>query len=475
MSISGNSVHKQIKGKIREVETQSEDLASQLYKVEQHLTDLTTERESYYNSLAANYLPEFDAQTVQTTLREVRCEVERVFKEKQERRSTLEKLMKENRDRNQKLEEEIDTVTAQIEQQAQERDKTIELISGDLQKDANYTRRDEEAKKAEVRLQQYKKRVEEIEEEASKKLPAFEQNKIFSYLLKSDYGTSQYKRSGLRKRLDSWVTEKVNFGENKKCYDFLKSMPEMMKQEVARRQEELDKIVSEMEEIESNVEKQYGLPKIVTQAEKLIRKRQTAIGEDKKQDEQYVVYVKEREEIDSKKDPYHIQAVQQVKSFLQGEQIADLRSRARQTKGTEDDKLVDKIDNMDTEIQELKDKAKYVRSERDATSKKLDELRGIEKRFRSRDYEGSYSSFSDGFDVNTLLIRYILGKITSSDVNKQIDSSQHTRTQSYHSSNDYSSSRRSSHSGSSGFGGFGGFSSGGGFGGRGGFSSGKGF
>ena len=53
MSISGNSVHKQIKGKIREVETQSEDLASQLYKVEQHLTDLTTERESYYNSLSA--------------------------------------------------------------------------------------------------------------------------------------------------------------------------------------------------------------------------------------------------------------------------------------------------------------------------------------------------------------------------------------------------------------------------------------
>lgn len=383
--------------------------------------------------------------------------------------------MKENRERNHKLEEEIDIATTQIEQQAQERDKTLQLIGGGLQKDKDYLQRDEEAKKSEARLQQYKKRVEEVEEEASKKLPAFEQNKIFSYLLRVDYGTTQYNRQGLRKRLDSWVAEKVNFSENKKCYDFLKSMPEMMKQEVARRQEELDKVVSEMEEIESRVEKQHGLPEIVARAEKLMNQRQTSIEKDKREDEQYATYVREREEIDSKKDPYHLQAVQKIKGFLEGEQIADLKTRARQTKGTEDDKLVDRIDNIDTKIQELKDKAKYVRTERDATATRLDGLRKIEKRFRSRDYEGSYSSFSDGFDVNTLLIGYMFGKITSSDINKQIDSSQHTRTPSYHSSSDYSSSHESSHSSSSGFGGFGSFSSGGGFGGGGGFSSGRGF
>lgn len=475
MSISGSTVHKKIKEKVREVESQSEDLASQLYQVEQNITTLTAEREGCYSSLAAHYLPELDAQAVQTTLREVRGEVERVFKEKQERRSALEKLMKENRDRNHKLEDEVDGLTTQIEQQAQERDKTVGLISGDLQKNTDYTQRDEEAKKAEVRLQQYKRRVEEVEGEARKKLPAFEQNKIFNYLLKAGYGTSQYRRNGIRKRLDSWVAEKVAFGENKKCYDFLKSMPEMMKQEVARRQEELDKVVAEMEAIESEVEKQHGLPKIVAKAEKLMTQRQSLIEKDKTQDEQYATYTREREEIDSKKDPYHVQAVQQIKSFLKSEQITDLRARAKQTKGTEDDRLVDRINSIDAEIRELKDKAKYVRTERDALSTRLDELRGIEKRFRSRDYEGSYSTFSNGFDINTLLVGYMLGKITSSDLNKQIDSSQHTRTPSYHSSSDYSSSHRSGHSSSSGFGGFGSFSSGGGFGGGGGFSSGSGF
>ena len=198
--------------------------------------------------------------------------------------------------------------------------------------------------------------------------------------------------------------------------------------------------------------------------------RQSLIEQDKKKDEKYAPYVNERKEIDSKKDPYHIQAVQKIKSFLKAEEIADLRSRARQTKGTEDDKIVDRIDEIDIKVREFKDKAKGIKLERDTISKRLDGLRRIEKRFRSQDYDGSYSTFSGGFDINTLLIGYMLGKIDSSDINKQIDSSQHTRSHSYPSSSDYSSSHSSHDSYSSG----GSFSSGSGFGG-GGFSSGRGF
>jgi len=475
MSISGNLVHGEIKGKIREIESESEHAASQLYKIEQDITVLTVEREDHYCSLAAHYLPELDAEAVRFTLREIREDVERVFREKQERRIDLEKLMKENRKKNCRLEEEIDATTTQIEQQAQERDKTVKAIAEDLQKDGKYTQMDEEAKKAEARLQQNNQRISEVEEEARRKLPAFEQNKLFSYLLRTGYGTFQYEGSGLRKRLDSWAAGKVNFTENKKCYDFLKSMPEMMKQEVARRQEELDRIVSDLKRIESRTEKQQGLPEIVARAEKLMTQRQDLIEKDKKQDEQHASYAREREEIDSKKDPYHVRAIEKIKTFLKGEQIADLKSRAKQTEGTEDDKIADRIGYIDLEIRELKDKAKGVRAERDVLATKLDDVRKIEKRFRERDYEGSYSSFSDGFNVTHLLVAYMLGTMSKSDIDRKIDSSQSTRTPRYHSSSDYSSSDRSSGSSSHSSSSFGSFSSGGGFGGGGGFSSGHGF
>ena len=474
MSISGSSIHKKIKTQINEVEEQSEILERELYQIEKTLTSLTAKREDCYVHLAFHYLPELDAKAVQSTLREVRMEVEGVFKEKQEKRNDLERLMKENRKTNKKLEEKLEITTTQITQLSQQRDNTAELIFQDLQKNAKYAQINQEAKKSEARLQQNKNRIEEIERESEKKLPAFEQNKLFSYLIKVDYGTIQYQRNGLRKRLDSWVAEKVDFDKNKKCYDFLKSMPELMKQEVERKQKELDAVVAEMKGIESEAEKEHGLPKIISQAEKLIAQKKELIVQDKEQDAQYAVYTKYREEIDGKKDSYHLQAVQHIKDFLKGQQIVDLKTMARQTRGTEDDVLVDEIEGIDTKVRELKDKSKSVKSERNILSKRLEGIKDIDQRFRSKNYDGGRSTFKSGFDIDELLTGYVLGQRTTGDINSEIDHYQHTTpAPTYRSSSDYHSSDYSSGSGYSSPSSDS-FSSGGGFSG-GGFSSGSGF
>lgn len=101
MATKGSSVHRTLKEKIQEMETQSEKSASRIYGFEKKLTGLGEERENCYVSLATNYLPELDAKAVQNTLREVRKNVEEVFRQKQKRRSDLEQLMKENRNENQ--------------------------------------------------------------------------------------------------------------------------------------------------------------------------------------------------------------------------------------------------------------------------------------------------------------------------------------------------------------------------------------
>lgn len=476
MSIKGSSVHKKIKAKVGEVETQSNSFAAQLYKIEGNLDKLTVEREEFYVKLASHYLPELEADSIKETLKDIREEIENVFREKQERRSTIEKLMKENRAKNDTLENEIERTATQIEQEVQEKDKILAKINEDLKKDVEYTAKDEEAKKAQARLQQYQKRVAEIEEEAQQKIPDFERNKIFSYLVKTGYGTEEYQRNGMRKRLDSWAAEKVDFAGNKRRYDFLKSMPEMMKTEVTKRQGELEGIVKQMKTIESKIEKQYGLPEFVEDINKSKAKKQALIEKDKKLDEQYAGYTKEREEIDKKKDPYYLEAVQKIKEYLKGQEISALKSKARRTKGTEDDRIVDRIEEIDESVSKLKEEAKKSKRERDAYAAKLSDLKEVERRFRNRDYDGSYSSFPSTFDVDDLLTGYILGNFSLHDINHKIDSSQTKETPSYHSSSSYSSSYSSYGSSDSGsnFGGSDSFSSGGGFDG-GGFSSGDGF
>jgi len=473
MSVSGRTIHGKIKEKLEGVEAQHKDLSSRLFTTEDGIERLTARREECYGTLAEFYLPELEAAAVKATLAEVREEVERVFRAKQERRQALERLMNRNRDRNSQLEAEIEKLGGQIGEKDREREAVVKAVTEELSHDEKYTVLDSEAKKAEGRLQQNRQRVAQIEEEAKQKLPEFERNKIFRYLLGIGYGTAQYHGGGLRGRLDSWVAEKVNFGKNKECYDFLRSMPELMKQEVERRQSDLDGIVKKMKKIEAEAAKRQALPEIQIQIRQLSDKKQELAASDRKQDEQYAEYVAERERIDGEKDPYHIQAVQNIKKYFKGQKITELRARARQTESEKDDRTVDEIESIDTNIRTKKDEAKRIRYERDEMASRLDALKRLEGRFVSKDYEGSYSYFPDDFDVGRLLTAFMLGRMSVDEIGREVDSAQFTRTPTYHSSGGYSSSDSDSSGG--GFGGDGGFSSGGGFGGGGGFSSGGGF
>lgn len=482
MTISGSSVHSDIKEKISEEENKVEELESKIYTCETKIENLGTERENIYTKLATTYLPELEAKTVRETLHGVQAEVEKIFKEKQEKRQDLEKLMSSSQEEKRKFEKTLNEVTDSLNQKVAERDKLRGEVAKELSSNSEYTELDKNAKQAEERLKGNKERVGEIETLAKEKLPAYEKNRLFMYLVKRKFRTKNYDKRGLIARLDSWVAGLINFASQKANYDFLKAMPELMAQEVSRRQGELDKVVEELEKIEKNVSDKYGLTKIIEQGEALASERNEIIQETDKKDLEYQKYAQERKTLDSTKDPYHIEAVQELKKYLKGESVQQLKQRARGTPRTEDDRLVGRLEEIDLEIRELKDKTKNIKLDRNKEEKKLEGLREIESTYRKRDYDSRRSYFDSSFDINSLLIGYLAGKYSHDCFMDEMKTSHHFKPlETYHSSSSYSSSYHSSESsgisfgggGGGGFGG-GGFSGGGGFGG-GGFSSGRGF
>ena len=58
--------------------------------------------------------------------------------------------------------------------------------------------------------------------------------------------------------------------------------------------------------------------------------------------------------MESTKDKYYQEAVGDLKSYLKGENVAQLMERARSTPTPEDDRLVDIIQNADSQIRQLK-------------------------------------------------------------------------------------------------------------------------
>ncbi len=123
MTLSGSSVHESIESTIKEVESQSKSLASKIYGYENEISSLGEERENIYTTLSMHYLPDLESQSVQSTLREVQSEVNRIFKEKQNKRTELEEAMKSSKSARQELETILNETTKKLEAKAAERDK----------------------------------------------------------------------------------------------------------------------------------------------------------------------------------------------------------------------------------------------------------------------------------------------------------------------------------------------------------------
>ena len=499
MTIDGSTVHRAIKGKIAEVEGAYERHSACVYGCERKIELLTEEREQCYVQLAEFYLPELDANAIKETISEVQGEVKRIFAERRVQRARAEQKLKDERENKKALEEKLTGITEELEQKVSEREEIKAAIATDLSGNKEYAEFFPKAEQTKSRIEQNMMRVKEIETEAKQKLPAYDQNRLFKYLLRRKFGTPDYDHGWFVRRLDQWVASLVNYNESKRNYDYLRTMPELMKAEFERRNAELDELAGKVQKIEQDTAERHGLNKVVTEGMRIGVRRDKAIKEVEKSGAKCDEYTKEISDLDNTKGEHYSEAIQKLKSYLKGSNVAELKRRALETPERKDDNLVEKIEEIDLQVKEQKGKAKEIKAEQSEVGGKLSTLQRIENGFTSKDYESSRSYFDAGFDINSLIAGFIAGKMTESNMWGQIESSQHFRPQvtytyrptvsrrsvfdddddddshSRRKHNDHGSSRRSSDDSDSGSGfGGGSFSSGGGFGG-GGFSSGSGF
>ncbi|MBI5066092.1 hypothetical protein HZA97_07690 [Candidatus Woesearchaeota archaeon] len=492
MSISGSDGESKIRGKVNELQSKQNSLSTQLTNYENKIDSLMNERERCLSNLALIYLPELDAKSVETTLKQVQAQVKDVFRQKQALRESLEGQMQSALNDKGLLESRLAVVTDQLNQKAEERDAIVEKVNAELAGRDEYPQLNATAEVKGKELAENKTTLEQFKADAKKKLEAYKSNELFMYLVNRQFGKPAplYNHGRLVRNWDRAVARLVNFEENKKNYDFLMMMPELMDAELERRQSAYKEVASKVEAMVKEVQESYGLPKVMKEGASLGDEREKILQRIKQKEEAYQRCTQDRKELDTTKGEYYEKAVKRIKDFLKGDSIADLKRMAKETPDSRDDALVNRMEQIDTEVRNFKDNAKETIAARDAVSNKLDGLNSILNNYRSKDYEGSRSYFESGFDMDSLIAGYLLGRITNTSVWSQIEANQRFKPKprpSYSYDSDSSSfggfssgfggsSSHHSSSSSSSFGGFGGgsHSSGGGFGG-GSFSSGSGF
>jgi len=489
MALKGKSVYSTIEEKLNDLRDKSRNVGDSLSNTENKINLLVATREEYFGDLATFYLPELnEVETMKCTIKAMQSKVQSIFMAKQKHRKELEATIETHYENKKVLNDELSKVNTDIDEAKIKRDTLQAEALGLLNDDTNYKNTVAQATELHDKVARNILRLEEMNKEVKQKLPAFETDKVFQYLLRKNFGTANYTASGLVKKLDEWAAKKSDYQDNKKNYDILKSMPGLMSVELDSRKERLEKLIAAGRAMEDKYSEQTGLTAIIKTGKRLTEKRSKLLAQIDENDTFYTRYSQDLLGHASTKDEYHRQAVDELREYLQGQNIIALRNKAKTTPSDKDDGIVDKIDSVDALIIHRKNEAKELHEKHADISAKYEELNGLLSKYRHKDYDDSDSRFKSGLDIENLLTQFLAGRIGAdsiwSDLSRYHYVEEPPRSTYSGGSNSGGSSWGGghssgggswggSHSSGGGFGG-GGFSSGGGFGG-GGFSSGRGF
>ena len=464
-------IQSKIKSKVRELESERSDARSRLRTTERQSSQLHREREGLYVQLAQFYLPEMEAGQIQDTISGIQNRVEFIFKRKLQRQEEIDRLISDSSQARSILEEELEVLVKETDEKEIRMEELREATANSLSENQEYQDLHAQAKKANARLERTKKRAGAFTDIKEKRTRSYRRNRLFEYLNDRKYGTEHYLASGLVRKMDNLVAKVVNYERLKKNSEEMGTAHYEMQKVVEQRQTDLDLLVQQIASIEEETSLEMGLIGATEEYRAKVLAKDNKNSEVEQNNQAFVRYTAEDKQLEDTQGRYYGEAIQEILKLLKNESMHKLKERARDTQSPRDDKIVDRIEEIDGMTEGIENRIKDLRKDQYKLDEQISGLESIKRKITYNSFDSSRSYF-DHFNMDALLVGYLAGRESSSSVWRTIDRNHHERPRpSYQSSSSYSSP--SSFSSGSGFGG-GGFSSGGGFGG-GGFSSGSGF
>lgn len=412
--IPGGEVVRQLESARRDARRRADEVRANLDKLDDFMNDLVERRGQSLVELAQHYLPDISSATVARQFSEVRGHIEDLLRRKQRHEAELQGQWDTMLDRRSALDDQIEKITAELDDLATKRDGLEQQLAAKLRADPEFQELSKQALAAETELKRNELRVAEMREEVAEKLPAYENSKLFKYLHKRGYGTPEYKGRGLAKQLDGWVARVAKFHKNRQSYNFLKVTPELMATEVERRRAEFTKLMERLEAIEDQISDQIGLTALLKQGIKLGDQRQILLTQVEQQETERDRIEKEIAQLESTENEYYVAGVNRLRDFLGNMEESALAIRTRATPQTTDDAIFGEIQRLNEQLRSAREQSHQDRKLLEIWNEKVTGLDQVVLRFRSSEFDSRRSWFHTRLDVLREVDRYLEGNNSAS-------------------------------------------------------------
>ena len=380
-------------------------------KVDQQMGQLVAQRSDEFLELARHYLPDLSIETVEQSFSGVRRELTDLLKKKQQRERELTSDIDQTESAIEKDQNETDRVTEKLNEKVRQRDELQEEVANRLKKMPEYAKLVNEAAMAEQQLTANEQRMEQVEKEAAEKLPSYDNSQLFRYLYDRDFGTGSYASKGFTRRMDRWLARYIGFQKARKSYQFLQVTPKLMAAELERRRHQFNQLMSQVEAIEAQVEKEVGLPEVVAEGERLGELRDDLVVRIDDHDNKLEQLFLELEELRDNSGRYYGEALTRMKESLEQTEEFVLKRKARATSERQDDKIVENIVDLNEMIEDVEPEIKKLIRRRTKMNNKQAGFDELVRRFRSSNFDSHRSVFRDDVDLEKIVERFIDDKL----------------------------------------------------------------
>ena len=259
MPISGPVAHRQLTDGYSDAQARLEMARAEINNTKVQRDELDDDRGEALVDLAEHYLPELTRDAIRSTWAEIRSTVVQILARKEEHRRRLRESLDRLNLKREHEEKKLNEITKQLDEAIIAQDKIVDDVEKALREDSEFVALSDRAALAEAALERAEANLIEIEQDAARKLPAYDDNKLFRYLYDQGFGTDDYKKRGFIRRMDRTLAKYIDYKDAKRGYDFLKDTPVRMREVIAQDRYAFDTVMKDLEKRRDVVALELGL------------------------------------------------------------------------------------------------------------------------------------------------------------------------------------------------------------------------
>lgn len=405
MNISGPAMHRQLMDGYRDVQRRLEEMRAKISSFDAQRDDLGEDRGDALFDLAEYYLPELTREAIESSWIEVRDSIKEVFLRKEDQRRRVTTALAAANDRRHLQEDRLLEINTEFDTAKAEQAELISRVEGELAADETFVSLSNQATAAETALERAEANLDEIEQDAARKLPSYEASSLFKYLHDRQFGTPQYSKRGFTRRMDRWLAQFIDYRTANHGYEFLRNTPEQMRKIIADDRVALDTVMDELEKRRDLVVKRLGLTAAITKVEQLSDQRERQLVQLDGIRQETESLDRELTDLDDTRGTFHKEAVSIFRGMLENFDSQDLASKARRTPSLTDDQIVARIQGVDDQLDELDKDTRRYRDEIRDMQRCVEALGRLMQRFRASKFDAARSQFLPSLDILDILHR----------------------------------------------------------------------